>query len=59
MKTTVEYSIEHKTSCGEWVEEGLFFDTYEDALKQLKELPTSEKFRIVEEYYTVRWERSK
>jgi hypothetical protein len=57
-KKAVEYSIEHRTSAGEWVEEGLYFDTYEEALEELKLCPgqPKEKYRIVENEYTVLWE---
>ena len=55
-KEVVEYSIVHKACDGEWVEEGLYFDTYEDAAKALKDLPgqPKEKYRIVEERYQQR-----
>ena len=58
-KPSVEYSIQHRASCGEWVDEGLYFDTYDEALVELKYQPgqPKEKYRIVEEHYTTVWER--
>lgn len=57
---TIEYSIEHRASSGEWVEEGLYFDTYEEALEELKHCPNQpkEKYRIVANEFTVLWKRN-
>lgn len=53
----VEYSIEHRTSGGEWVEEGMYFDTYEEAQEELKHCPgqPKERYRIVKNEFTVIW----
>lgn len=58
-KFEVEYAIEHRTSSGEWVEEGLYFDTYEEALEELKLCPgqPKEKYRIVENRFTTIWSK--
>lgn len=58
MKKKVEYSIEHRTSGGEWVEEGLYFDTYKEAAEEIQYCPEPAKnYRIVENHLTVLWER--
>ena len=51
------YTIEHRTSGGEWVDEGQSFDTYEDAVKELEYCPNqpTEKYRIVENHGTIIW----
>lgn len=51
---TVWYSLERRTSGGgNWVEEGVNFDTYEEALEELKfykDFMPEEKFRIAEHH---------
>ena len=56
---TVEYSIEHRTGGGDWVEEGIYCDTYEEALEELNYCPgqPKEKYRIVEIHGTIIWEK--
>lgn len=56
---TVWYTIEHRTSCGNWVDEGMSFDTYEEALAELEYCPgqPKEKYRIVEEHGFTVWKR--
>lgn len=55
------YEIEHRTSAGEWVPEGIECDTYEEALEELKFAPgqPKEKYRIVEVRGRVIWEAPK
>ena len=57
---TVEYSIEHQTTAGDWVEEGVYCDTYAEALEELKLCPgqPKEKYRMIGNHYTIRWGRN-
>jgi hypothetical protein len=51
---TIEYRIEHRTSGGNWVDEGYCFDTLEEAEAELEFLKGyGEKYRIVQTQGTI------